>query len=50
MLRDEHALRMFEKRVLKGICGCKKEDVTGILRKLHDVELLNLYSSFISYY
>ena len=36
---------MFENRVLTRIFGPKRDEVTGELRKLHDVELNDLYSS-----
>jgi hypothetical protein len=35
---------MFENRVLRKICGPKRDDVTGEWRKLHSEELRNLYS------
>jgi hypothetical protein len=44
-LREEHRLRLFENRVLRGIFGPKRDEVTGEWRKLHNEELLNLYSS-----
>jgi hypothetical protein len=44
-LREEHRLQVFEKRVLRGIFGPKRDEVTGQWRKLHSVELHNLYSS-----
>jgi hypothetical protein len=44
-LREEHRLRVFENRVLRGIFGPKRDDVTGDWRKLHNEELHNLYSS-----
>jgi hypothetical protein len=44
-VREEHRLRVFEKRVLRKICGPKRECVTGGWRKLHNEELHNLYSS-----
>jgi hypothetical protein len=44
-LREEHRLRMFENRVLRRIFGPKRDEVTGKWRKLHSVELHNLYSS-----
>jgi hypothetical protein len=44
-LREEHRLRVFENRVLKRIFGPKRVEVTGEWRKLHNVELRNLYSS-----
>jgi hypothetical protein len=45
MLREEHGLRVFENRVLRRIFGPKRDEVTGEWRKLHNEELLNLYSS-----
>jgi hypothetical protein len=36
---------VFENRVLRRICGLKKDEVTGGCRKLHNEELHNLYSS-----
>ena len=36
---------MFENRVLRGIFGAKRDEVTGEWRKLHNEELHNLYSS-----
>jgi hypothetical protein len=44
-LRGEHRLRVFENRVLRRIFGPKRDEVTGGLRKLHNEELHNLYSS-----
>jgi hypothetical protein len=44
MLRDEHRLWVFENRVLRGIFGPKRDEVTGEWRKLHNEELHNLYS------
>jgi hypothetical protein len=44
-LRKEHRLRVFENRVLRGIFGPKRDEVTGEWRKLHDKELRDLYSS-----
>jgi hypothetical protein len=43
-LREEHKLRVFEKRVLRGIFGPKREE-DGSSRILHNDELYNLYSS-----
>jgi hypothetical protein len=43
-LREEHRLRVFEKRVLRRIFG-PQGDVTGGWRKLQNEELHNLYSS-----
>jgi hypothetical protein len=42
---EEHRLRVFENRVLRGIFGSKGDEVTGGWRKLHNEELHNLYSS-----
>jgi hypothetical protein len=36
---------VFEYRVLRGIFGPKRNEVTGELRKLHNEELHDLYSS-----
>jgi hypothetical protein len=36
---------MFENRVLRIICGPKREEVTGGWRRLHSEELHNLYAS-----
>jgi hypothetical protein len=36
---------VFEIRVLRRIFGPKRDEVTGDLRKLHNEELHNLYSS-----
>jgi hypothetical protein len=44
ILREEHKLRVFENRVLKGIFGPERDGVTGGWRKLHNEELHNLYS------
>jgi hypothetical protein len=44
-LREEHRLKLFEKRVLRRKCGYEQE-VTG-WRKLHNEEFHNLYSSNI---
>jgi hypothetical protein len=44
-LKEEHGLRVFENRVLRGIFGPKRDEVTGEWRKLHSGELRNLYSS-----
>jgi hypothetical protein len=43
-LREEHRLRVFEKRVLRRICGPKSEE-DGSWRKFHNDELYNIYSS-----
>ena len=44
-LREERGLRVFEKRVLRGIFGPKRGVGTGKWRKLHNEELNDLYSS-----
>jgi hypothetical protein len=44
-LREEHRLRVFENRVLRRIFEPRRDEVTGDWRKLHNVELHNLYSS-----
>jgi hypothetical protein len=44
-LRKEHRLREFENRVLRGIFGPRRDEVTGEWRKLHSGELHNLFSS-----
>jgi hypothetical protein len=36
---------VFENRVLRGIFGTKRDEVTGELRKLHNEELHDLHSS-----
>jgi hypothetical protein len=43
-LREEHRLRMFEKRVLRRIFGPKRDEKMGEWRKLHKEEFHNLYS------
>jgi hypothetical protein len=45
ILREEHRLRVFEKRVLRRIFGPKRDEVTGGWRKLHNEKLHKLYSS-----
>jgi hypothetical protein len=45
ILREEHRLRVFEKRVLRRTFGSERDEVTGGWRKLLNEELLNLYSS-----
>jgi hypothetical protein len=44
-LREEHRLRVFENRVLRGIFGPKRDEIRGELRKLHNGEFHSLYSS-----
>jgi hypothetical protein len=43
-LREQHRLRVFENRVLRGIFGPKRDEVMGEWRKLHSGELHNLHS------
>jgi hypothetical protein len=43
-LRKEHRLRVFENRMPRGIFGPKRDKITGGWRKLHNKEILNLYS------
>ena len=42
-LREERRLRVFDNRVLRGIFGSKRDEVTGEWRKLHNEELNDLY-------
>jgi hypothetical protein len=42
-LREEHRLRVFESRVLRGIFGPKRDEVTGECRRLHSDEF-HMYS------
>jgi len=44
-MREERRLRVFEYRVLRGIFGRKRDELTGEWRKLHNEELNDLYSS-----
>jgi hypothetical protein len=44
-LREQHRLRVFENRVLRRIFGPRRDEVKGELRKLHNEELHDLYSS-----
>jgi hypothetical protein len=44
-LREEDILREFENRVLRGVFGHKRQEITADWRKLHKKEFLNLYSS-----
>jgi len=43
-LREERRVRVFENRVLRGVFGAKRVEVTGEWRKLHNEELSDLYS------
>jgi len=44
-LREERRLTVFENRVLRGIFGPKRDEVTGVWRKLPNKECNDLYSS-----
>jgi hypothetical protein len=44
-LREEHRLNVNENRMLRRIFGSKSYEVTGEWKKLHNVELHDLYSS-----
>jgi hypothetical protein len=43
-LREEGKLRVFGNKVLRGVFGPKRDEVTGEWRKLHNGELNDLYS------
>jgi hypothetical protein len=43
-LKEEHRLRVFENRVLRGTFGRERNEVTREGRKLHTGELRDLYS------
>jgi hypothetical protein len=43
--KRKNRLRVFENRVLRRIFGPKRKEVAGSWRKLHNVELHNLYTS-----
>jgi len=44
-LREKCRLRLFENRVLRGIFGPKRDEVTGEWKKLHNEEPNDLYYS-----
>jgi hypothetical protein len=44
-LREEHMLKVFNSRVLRRIFGPKRDELTGMWRKLHNEELNDLYFS-----
>jgi hypothetical protein len=44
-LREVRRLSVFENRVLRRIFGPKRDEVTGDWRKLHNVEINDLYCS-----
>jgi hypothetical protein len=43
-LREERRLEVFENRLLRRVFGPKRDEVTGVWRKLHIEELNDLYS------
>ena len=43
-LREEHAPKVVESRVLKRVFGFERDEVVGELRKLHNEELNDLFS------
>jgi hypothetical protein len=45
ILREDHRLRVFENRVVRKVFEPKRDKVTGGWGKLHNEELLDLYSS-----
>jgi len=45
MTVKERRLRVFENRVLRGVLGLRWDEVAGEWRKLHNVELNDLYCS-----
>jgi hypothetical protein len=44
-LREKRRLGVFENRVLRGIFGTKRDEVTGEWRKLPNEQLSDMYSS-----
>jgi hypothetical protein len=44
-LKEERRLKVFENRVLRRIFGPRRNEVTGEWRRLHNEELIDLYSS-----
>jgi len=44
-LWEKGRIRVFENRVLRGIFGLKRDEVTGEWRKFHNEELNDLYCS-----
>jgi hypothetical protein len=43
--REEHRLRVFENRVLRGMFEPERDGVTGEWRRLHNEELRDVYST-----
>jgi hypothetical protein len=48
-LREEHIPRVFDNRVLRRIFAPKRDELIGGWRKLHNMELHNLYCSPSTY-
>jgi len=44
-LREERRLRVSENRVLWGVFGVRRDEVTGEWRKLHNEEVIDIYCS-----
>jgi hypothetical protein len=44
-LREEHRLRLFDNRVLRGIFGGERDGVTGEWRRLNNEELRDIHYS-----
>jgi hypothetical protein len=44
-LKEEHSLRLFEDIVLRRIFGPKRDEVTGVWRRLRNEKLNDLYCS-----
>jgi len=42
-VREERKLRVFDDRVLRGMFGAKRDEVTGDWRKLHNEKVNDLY-------
>jgi hypothetical protein len=45
ILREEDRLTVLDNRVLKKICGPKRDETTGDWRRLHSEELYDLHCS-----
>jgi hypothetical protein len=43
-VREKHGVRMYENRVLRRVCGLKRNKIIEDWRKLHNVELYKMYS------
>jgi hypothetical protein len=44
-LKEEWRLRVFNNRLLRRVFGSRRDEVTGVWRRLHNEELYALYSS-----